>query len=111
MCQPAIRSKSCWLRGKIREDLYYRLNVLGLAVPALRERGNDIVLLAEYLLLKFSRQYNSMAKSLSEDSQKLLLSYPWPGNVRELISQLKRAILLTETKVIEADHLDLPPDE
>jgi len=94
--------------GKIREDLYYRLNVLGLAVPALRERGNDIVLLAEYLLLKFSRQYNSMAKSLSEDSQKLLLNYPWPGNVRELISQLKRAILLTETKVIEADHLDLP---
>ena len=94
--------------GKIREDLYYRLNVLGLAVPALRERGDDIVLLAEYLLLKFSRQYNSMAKSLSEDAKKLLLSYPWPGNVRELISQLKRAILLTETKVIEADHLDLP---
>lgn len=94
--------------GKIREDLYYRLNVLGLAVPALRERGEDILLLAEYLLLKFSRQYNSMAKSLSEEAKKLLLSYPWPGNVRELISQLKRAILLTESKTIEADHLDLP---
>ncbi|GAB3525680.1 MULTISPECIES: sigma-54-dependent transcriptional regulator [Photobacterium] len=94
--------------GKIREDLYYRLNVLGLAVPALRDRGEDIVLLAEYLLLKFARQYNSMAKSLSDEAQKLILSYPWPGNVRELISQLKRAILLAESKVIEADHLDLP---
>ncbi|WP_299018920.1 sigma-54 dependent transcriptional regulator [uncultured Photobacterium sp.] len=94
--------------GKIREDLYYRLNVLGLVVPALRERGEDILLLAEYLLLKFSRQYNSMAKSLSEEAQKLLLHYPWPGNVRELIGQIKRAILLAESKVIEAEHFDLP---
>ncbi|MCW8330078.1 VpsR-related response regulator [Photobacterium sp. SDRW27] len=94
--------------GKIREDLYYRLNVLSLTVPALRERGEDILLLAEYLLLKFSRQYNSVAKSISEEAQKLLLNYPWPGNVRELISQIKRAILLTESKTIEVEHLDLP---
>ncbi|WP_064605864.1 sigma-54-dependent transcriptional regulator [Photobacterium sp. J15] len=94
--------------GKIREELYYRLNVLGLTVPPLRERGEDILLLAEYLLLKFSRQYNSMAKSFSEDACKLLLHYPWPGNVRELIGQIKRAILLAETRVIDAEHFDLP---
>lgn len=94
--------------GKIREDLYYRLNVLSLTVPALRERGDDILLLAEYLLQKFSRQYNSVAKTLSEEAKKLLLHYPWPGNVRELISQIKRAILLAESKTIEAEHLDLP---
>ena len=94
--------------GKIREDLYYRLNVLSVTVPALRERGDDILLLAEYLLLNFSRQYNSVAKTISEDAQKLLLHYPWPGNVRELISQIKRAILLSESKTIEAEHFDLP---
>ena len=95
-------------KGSIREDLYFRLNVLSVTVPPLRDRGDDILLLAEYLLLKFARQYNSVAKTYSEEAKKLLLHYPWPGNVRELISQIKRAILLSESKTIEAEHLDLP---
>ncbi|MGF1757808.1 VpsR-related response regulator [Photobacterium sagamiensis] len=94
--------------GKLRQDLLYRLNVLSLAVPSLRERGPDILLLSELFLLKFARQYNSAAKQFSEDAQKMLLSYPWPGNVRELISQMKRAVLLAEQQCIEADHLDIP---
>ncbi|MGF1699692.1 VpsR-related response regulator [Photobacterium makurazakiensis] len=94
--------------GALREDLYYRLNVLSLSVPSLRDRGEDIILLAEYLLLKFSRQYNSQAKQLSSESKKLLSSYSWPGNVRELISQIKRAILLAEGKELLSDHFDLP---
>ncbi|MGF1681108.1 sigma-54-dependent transcriptional regulator [Photobacterium minamisatsumaniensis] len=94
--------------GTLREDLYYRLNVLSLSVPSLRDRGEDIILLAEYLLLKFSRQYNSQAKQLSSESKKLLSSYSWPGNVRELISQIKRAILLAEGKELLSDHFDLP---
>ena len=94
--------------GKLRQDLLYRLNVLSLAVPSLRERGHDILLLAELFLLKFARQYNSAAKQFSEDAKKMLLSYPWPGNVRELISQMKRAVLLAEQQCIEVDHLDIP---
>lgn len=92
----------------LTRDLYFRLNVISLAVPALRERGSDIVLLAEFLLLKYARQYNSVAKTFSEQAQAMLLQYQWPGNVRELISQIKRSVLLAETKCIEADHLDIP---
>lgn len=94
--------------GKLRQDLLYRLNILSLVVPPLRERGTDILSLAEFFLLKFSRQYNSAAKQFSEDAQKMLLTYLWPGNVRELISQMKRAVLLAEQQCIEADHLDIP---
>ncbi|MGF1725960.1 sigma-54-dependent transcriptional regulator [Photobacterium nomapromontoriensis] len=94
--------------GALREDLYYRLNVLSLTVPALRDRGDDILLLAEFLLLKFSRQYNSPVKQLSEAASQLLSSYSWPGNVRELISQIKRAILLADSKELDIEHFDLP---
>lgn len=92
----------------LTRDLYFRLNVISLSVPALRERGSDIVLLAEFLLLKYARQYNSVAKSFSEQAQAMLLQYQWSGNVRELISQIKRAVLLAENKCIEAEQLDIP---
>ncbi|PSU94044.1 sigma-54-dependent Fis family transcriptional regulator [Photobacterium kishitanii] len=92
----------------LRRELYFRLNVVSLTVPTLRERSDDIILLAEFLLLKYARQYNSVAKYLSEQAQAMLLQYPWPGNVRELICQIKRAVLLAENKSIEADQLDIP---
>ncbi|WP_434356790.1 sigma-54 dependent transcriptional regulator [Parasalinivibrio latis] len=94
--------------GQFREDLYYRLNVLHIAVPSLRERGNDICELAEHFLVKFARQYNTQARTFSDDAKKVLASYTWPGNVRELINQIKRAVLLADNLVIEAEHLDLP---
>lgn len=94
--------------GCLREELYYRLNILSLTVPALRERGDDIVLLAEYLLLKFARQYNSPVKHITEEAKRLISSYSWPGNVRELISQIKRAILLADGKELDDEHFDLP---
>ncbi|WP_231730666.1 sigma-54-dependent transcriptional regulator [Photobacterium aquimaris] len=92
----------------LRRELYFRLNVVSLTVPTLRERGDDIIVLAEFLLLKYARQYNSVAKSLSEQAQAMLLQYPWPGNVQELICQIKRAVLLAENKCIEAEQLDIP---
>ena len=94
--------------GLISEALYFRLNALGVMVPALRERGEDIVLLAEFFMLKFARQYNSPVKQLSPQACQLLENYFWPGNVRELIGHIKRAILLADDKMLEADHLDLP---
>ncbi len=92
----------------LRRELYFRLNVVSLTVPPLRERSDDIIFLAEFLLLKYARQYNSVAKSLSEQAQAMLMQYPWPGNVRELICQIKRAVLLAESKCIEAEQLDIP---
>ncbi|MGF1834074.1 sigma-54-dependent transcriptional regulator [Photobacterium sanguinicancri] len=94
--------------GKLRKDLYYRLNVLNLAVPALRERQQDIVDLANFFLLKFARQYNSVARQFSEEAIRMLQTYLWPGNVRELLTQVKRAVLLAEQPTLEADQLDIP---
>ncbi|MDD1794142.1 sigma-54 dependent transcriptional regulator [Enterovibrio makurazakiensis] len=94
--------------GLFREDLFYRLNVLRISVPSLKERAADIPDLAEHFLLKFARQYNTQARTFSEEANKILTNYSWPGNVRELINQVKRAVLLADNLVIEAEHLDLP---
>ncbi|GAL05979.1 transcriptional regulator VpsR [Photobacterium aphoticum] len=64
--------------------------------------------MAEFLLLKFARQYNSPVKELSSKASQLLMNYSWPGNVRELVGQIKRAILLADNKVLDVEHFDLP---
>ncbi|MGL5336482.1 MAG: sigma 54-interacting transcriptional regulator [Enterovibrio sp.] len=94
--------------GRFREDLYYRLNVLRISIPSLQEHSADIPELAEYFLNRFARQYNTQARSFSEEANALLSSYNWPGNVRELVNQVKRAVLLADTQVISPEHLDLP---
>lgn len=94
--------------GLFREDLFYRLNVLRITVPSLRERSADIPELAEHFLLKFARQYNTQARTFSEEANNILMNYNWSGNVRELINQVKRAVLLADNLVIDAEHLDLP---
>ncbi len=94
--------------GTFREDLFYRLNVLRINVPSLRERISDIPELAEHFLLKFARQYNTQARTFSEEANQVLSTYGWPGNVRELINQVKRSVLLADSLVIEVEHLDLP---
>ncbi len=94
--------------GKFREDLFYRLNVLRIPIPSLKERTADISMLAEHFLLKFARQYNTQTRSFSDEASNMLMNYSWPGNVRELINQIKRAVLLADDSSIEAEHLDLP---
>lgn len=94
--------------GRFCKELFYRLNVFHIKVPTLRERGSDIFLLAETFLIKFAREYSTMAATFSEDSKQLLLRYSWPGNVRELINQVKRAALLAEGNEVRAEHFDLP---
>ncbi|GAB6261496.1 sigma-54-dependent transcriptional regulator [Photobacterium sp. R1] len=94
--------------GQLNKELFYRLNVLSLAVPPLRERGDDLLSLANALLLKYARQYNCGVKAFSDDARQAIMTYNWPGNVQELIGRIKRAVLLTEQKNIEADHLELP---
>ena len=88
--------------GEFREDLYYRINVIELRVPALRERGNDVVVLAEHLLRRLDR-----SASLHEDARNALLSYEFPGNVRELENMLERAVTLCTSGVITVDDLQM----
>ncbi|WP_144374429.1 sigma-54 interaction domain-containing protein [Winogradskyella sp. PG-2] len=82
--------------GKFREDLYYRLNVFPIDVPALRDRGNDVCLIAEEMIRHFSKKLSKPIESLSKSDKALLLSYEWPGNVRELQNLLERAIIVSQ---------------
>ncbi len=97
--------------GRFRKDLYYRLAVILLPLPALRERGEDVLLLAEHFLRKFNAKYGKRIEGLDAGAEKLLASYPWPGNVRELSHVIERAVLWSQGPRINASQLSLatPP--
>lgn len=86
--------------GKFREDLYYRLNVFPIEVPALRERGNDVCLIAQQMIGQFSAKLNKPAIRLSEADKTILAGYHWPGNVRELQNLVERAVIVSEKGTI-----------
>ena len=86
---------------RFREDLFYRLNVVTLHLPALRERGEDVVLLAAAFLTRFSAQYGLQFPSLNAENRRALLAHPWPGNVRELRNVVERAVLLSPPGTLE----------
>jgi DNA-binding NtrC family response regulator len=90
-----------------REDLYFRIAAVPITIPALRERGNDVLLLAEYFLEKFSREFAKPGLELSADAKQRLLEYHWPGNVRELQNTLERAVILADGLTIRASGLQL----
>jgi DNA-binding NtrC family response regulator len=91
-----------------REDLYFRISAVPITIPALRDRGNDVWLLADYFLDKFSREFAKPGLELSSDAKQRLLEYRWPGNVRELQNTLERAVILADGLAIRADGLQLP---
>jgi len=80
--------------GRFREDLYYRLNVIPIMLPPLRERREDIPILAEYCLKRFAAETKKNFGAITRDAEAGLVSYPWPGNVRELANVIKRAVVL-----------------
>jgi two-component system response regulator AtoC len=80
--------------GKFREDLFFRLNVVCITLPPLRERREEIPLLSDYFLKKYSVQYNKPLASISHDTMRLFMDYDWPGNIRELENLIKRAVVL-----------------
>jgi Nif-specific regulatory protein len=93
--------------GQFREDLYYRLNVVSIEVPPLRERKDDIVPLANTFIRRFSAELKKKIEGLDPDAQKLLVRYNWPGNIRELENTIERAMLLTEGRAIGGVDLRL----
>jgi DNA-binding NtrC family response regulator len=97
----AIRS------GQFREDLFHRLNVVQLRAPPLRERGSDILLLAQHFLEGFSAAMHKPIRRISSAAERLLLAYHWPGNVRELRNAIERAVILEQTDEIQP--ASLPP--
>ena len=92
---------------KFREDLYYRLNVFPIKLPPLRQRKEDILLLAEYFLNKFSLDFKKQKLYLSEQAKEKLLNYHWPGNVRELQNCIERAVILAPGQIIEPQHINI----
>jgi two-component system response regulator HydG len=90
---------------RFREDLYYRLNVVHIDMPPLRQRGNDVVLLAEHFLRRFSRENNRRIDGFSESARAKLVAHRWPGNVRELENAIERAVVFTEGEQVEAEAL------
>ncbi len=104
----ATSNKNLWdlvQKGKFREDLYYRLNVIPIVIPPLRNRLKDICCLADYFVFQKSLKHNLERKTIVENSRKKLLKWHWPGNVRELENVIERAVLLSEKNEIEADNL------
>ena len=93
--------------GQFREDLYYRLNVVSVEMPPLRERKEDIIALAMFFVKKFGGELKKKCDGLDPEAQKMLLRYNWPGNIRELENSIERAILMTESQFIGADDLRL----
>jgi Nif-specific regulatory protein len=94
-------------KGAFREDLYYRLNVVTISLPPLRERKEDIPLLLEYFLKKYSEENKKEVRSLSRESKDLLLKYDYPGNVRELENIIERAVVLGRGETITSQDLPL----
>ncbi len=97
--------------GKFRQDLYYRLLGLPIELPTLRDRGNDIILLAKYFVNEFCRENDMDAKDISEEAKKMLLSYHFPGNIRELKAMMELACVMTNRNVIKANHLNMNIDD
>jgi two-component system NtrC family response regulator len=95
-------------RGAFREDLYYRLSVITIDIPPLRDRGDDILLLAKTFLGRYGLENNKPNLSLTEAAARSIASYEWPGNVRELENKVKRAVIMTQNKKITPSDLTLP---
>jgi len=95
---------------KFRGDLFYRLNVIPIVIPALRERMDDIPLLADHFLKKYSQANDTKKPDLSPQAIESLLAYDWPGNVRELENTMERAVLICENNIILPGHLFLDSD-
>jgi len=97
--------------GRFREDLYYRLNVVNLFLPPLRERGDDVLIIAKALLSKYADELHSQVQGFTPQALAAIKKNAWPGNIRQLENRIKKAVVLAETDKIGPDDLDLKPEQ
>jgi DNA-binding NtrC family response regulator len=97
--------------GRFREDLFYRLNVVNIHLPPLRDRGDDLEIIARYLLGKTAREHNPRVRGFTKSCLGALRGYRWPGNVRQLENRLKRAVVMAEGTLLTAEDMDLKPED
>jgi DNA-binding NtrC family response regulator len=94
---------------RFRQDLLYRINTIEIHIPPLRERGNDVLSLADHFFVRFNRKYNKKLKGISKEAKVKLQNYSWPGNVRELEHTMERAVILAEKTVLGAENFIFTP--
>ena len=97
--------------GSFREDLYYRLNVVHLDLPPLHKRGEDLIVIAKYLLKKFNKEYHGKVRGFSSRALVMMRKYSWPGNIRQLENRIKRAIVLSEHSLLTETDLELRSED
>jgi transcriptional regulator with PAS, ATPase and Fis domain len=97
--------------GAFREDLFFRINTIEITIPPLRDRGDDVLELADFFLTNFKAKYGKSSLKLNKDTSKFLKNYRWPGNVRELQHTIEKAVILCDSNVIKPDDLYLPRQE
>jgi len=91
-----------------REDLYYRLNIVPIYLPTLKERQEDIPLLAVHFLKKYAEEMGKTIKGFTPEAMEKMMKYPWPGNIRELENVIERTVVMIDDEMVRADHLILP---
>jgi transcriptional regulator with GAF, ATPase, and Fis domain len=96
--------------GRFREDLYYRLNVVQIHLPPLRDRGDDVMVIAKYLLRRYEKEFGGKSKGLSPSAVVAIRKYGWPGNIRQLENHLKKAIVLSDHALLSPEDLGLSED-
>jgi two-component system response regulator HydG len=94
-------------KGGFREDLYYRLNVINITIPPLRERPDDVPGLAAHFVMKYGRKMSKQTEGFTSGAMEVLRRYPWPGNVRELENVVERAVILCDAKRIDVENLSI----
>lgn len=97
--------------GKFRDDLYYRLNIISLSMPPLRERKEDIPILVDHFINKYSKEYNKPFLEISNEAMDMFISYSWPGNIRELENKIQHIIVMFNEPVLHAENIQFPKTE
>jgi transcriptional regulator with GAF, ATPase, and Fis domain len=97
-------------RGAFREDLYYRLNVVKIELPPLRERGEDLVVIAKWFIQKYAKEFGAKVRGFTPGALVAMRKYAWPGNIRELENRVKKAVVLADKALVSAEDLDLRPE-